>query len=94
MSGLWNGAFLYSAADGHYEFSEESPRRAGALAFNTFVSAANVRILILLMEEVVWGHKGSLVEGGLMDTVPLEVGFGLVLMSIWRMLHSTVVPRY
>jgi len=91
VSGLWNGAFLYSAADGHYPPSaEESPKRAGLLAFNTFVTTMNIRILLVLIDKFVL-HKAA--TNGAMNMILLELVFGLGLMSFWRMLRSYIIPR-
>ena len=101
--GLINGLFLYSAIDGHYNPDENGrdgkiddennggPRAAGWLAFNTFVSVINVRLFIALVEAVTAHRRiGDIDQEGLMT---LESIFGLVLMSSWRMLHSSYILR-
>mmetsp|Transcript_8853 Transcript_8853/g.12601 ORF Transcript_8853/g.12601 Transcript_8853/m.12601 type:complete len:278 (-) Transcript_8853:297-1130(-) len=92
LAGLFNGAFLFSARDGHYDMACEEqaesggPKAAGLLGLSTFISTVNLRLLVafgtavFLHRPVGTGHGEEL--------IPLEVVFGLVLMSMWRMLHS------
>lgn len=88
-SGLYSGAFLYSAVDGHR--SDGGPRLASMLALNTFVNTMNLRLLFALGAAVV-DHRP--VGTGLgEDLIGLELGFGLVLMTTWRALHSKFTPR-
>jgi hypothetical protein len=92
-SGLYTGAFLYSAVDGHYATSDEraGPRAAGLLGFHTFLNTVNLRLVVALLMAVAQ-HRP--VGSGLgEDLLPLEIGFGFVLMSCWRILHSSSVPR-
>ena len=53
-SGLYSGAFLYSAVDGHYGSSDErgGPKAAGLLGFQTYVNAINLRLLVALLVAV------------------------------------------
>mmetsp|Transcript_2366 Transcript_2366/g.2840 ORF Transcript_2366/g.2840 Transcript_2366/m.2840 type:complete len:294 (-) Transcript_2366:75-956(-) len=92
-SGLYNGSFLYSAIDGHYDTSKEEdankggPKTAGLLGLWTFVGAMNMRIVIALVTACL-EHRPVGVENG-EELIPLELCFGLILMSMWRMLHSS-----
>jgi hypothetical protein len=92
-AGLGNGAFLYSAVDGHYGSADEraGPKAAGLLGLYTFMSASNLRILVALATAVLEHRKVGQVAGE--QLIPLEIVFGLVLMSMWRALHSTYTPR-
>jgi hypothetical protein len=92
-SGLYTGAFLNSAVDGHFGSSSEKggPRAAGLLAFHTFVNAINLRLLFALLVAVVQHRPVGEAAGE--QLMPLEIGFGLILMSFWRILHSSFVPR-
>ena len=86
-----NGAFLYSAVNGHYDPSDENyaekggPKAAGLLAVSTFVTTCSLRIAFALLLAVV-EHRP--VGSGGEELIPLEIPFGLVLMSAWRMLHA------
>jgi hypothetical protein len=92
-AGLYSGAFLYSAADGHYVPGDDrgGPKAAGLLAFNTFVNAINLRLIVALTLAA-FGHRAVGSTPG-EQLIPLEVGFGLVLMSAWRTIHSTFISR-
>jgi hypothetical protein len=92
-SGLWTGAFLYSAVDGHYGSSDErgGPKAAGLLGFHTFLNAVNLRLLVALLMAV--AQHRPVGSGMGEDLLPLEIGFGFMLMSGWRTLHSSNVPR-
>mmetsp|Transcript_15214 Transcript_15214/g.36517 ORF Transcript_15214/g.36517 Transcript_15214/m.36517 type:complete len:278 (+) Transcript_15214:164-997(+) len=98
VAGLANGAFLSSAVDGHYdpagaEYAEKGgPRAAGLLALSTFVTTSSLRILIALVAAVA-NHRQVGVVGSGEELIPLEILFGLVLMSAWRTLHSANTPR-
>ena len=93
IAGLWNGAFLYSAADGHYDMTKEEnqdkggPVSAAMLGLSTFVGTANLRILVALSIAILEHRKVGITNGE--DLIPLEIAFGLMLMSAWRMLHSS-----
>jgi len=93
VAGLWNGVFLNSAVDGHYGSTDErgGPKAAGLLALNTFVGTINLRLLFALMVAVL-GHRHVGGIGG-EEFMPLELGCGLILMTSWRALHSSVTPR-
>lgn len=95
-SGLYHGSFLYSAMDGHYPLDDEQsrggPKAAAALAFNTYINAINLRLISALMGA--WIQHRKVGEGSPMEElIPLEIGCGLVLMTMWRALHSEVTPR-
>jgi len=92
-SGLYSGAFLYSAVDGHYGSSDErgGPKAAGLLGFQTYVNAINLRLLVALLVAVCEHRPVGTSPAEQM--LPLEVGFGMVLMSAWRTIHSSYVPR-
>lgn len=93
ICGLINGAFLASAVDGHYNPSDEraGPKAAGMLGLHTFISTASLRVMLALVSAVLEHRKVGAVPGE--DLVPLEVAFGLVLLSMWRLLHSCFIPR-
>jgi hypothetical protein len=93
IAGLSNGAFLYSAVDGHYNSSDDrgGPKAAGMLGLHTFINAANLRVMVALVSAVLEHRKVGMVPGE--DLVPLEIAFGLVLLSMWRLLHSSFTPR-
>ena len=92
ICGLYTGAFLYSAADGHYDMTKEDnhdkggPKAAGLLGLWTFVGTVNLRMVVALVTAVI-DHRRVGIHGE--ELIPLELCFGLVLMSMWRMLHST-----
>lgn len=92
-AGLYNGVFLNSAIDGHYTFDDEEggPKAAGFLAFKTFLDTVNLR-LVLALVLAFSQHRpvGSVPEEQLL---PLEIGLGFVLMSVWRITHSFYTPR-
>jgi hypothetical protein len=92
-AGLYSGAFLHSAVDGHYGPGDDrgGPKAAGLLAFHTFVNAINLRLLVALALAVL-GHRTVGSTPG-EQLIPLEVGFGLVLMSAWRTIHSSFMSR-
>jgi hypothetical protein len=96
LSGLANGTFLSSALDGHYDPRGEDyegkggPRAAGLLALSTFVTTSSLRIVFALaLANLQHRPVGSAGE----ELIPLEIPFGLVLMSTWRALHSAHTPR-
>lgn len=92
IAGLWNGAFLYSAVDGHHDMTKDNqdkggPASAAMLGLSTFVATANLRILVALATAFIEHRKVGVTNGE--ELIPLEIAFGLMLMSAWRMLHST-----
>lgn len=91
-AGLYNGAFLYSAVDGHYGSTDErgGPKAAGMLGLHTFISASSLRIIVALVMAIL-EHRKVGVAGE--QLIPLEITFGLLLMSSWRALHSSYTPR-
>lgn len=93
VAGLYQGAFLDSAVDGHWPASDPraGPLAAARLALNTFVHTVNVRLLVALTAAVLQ-HRPAL-SGVAEDLLPLELGLGLVLMPAWRLLHSSFTPR-
>lgn len=96
LSGLYHGSFLYSAMDGHYPLDDEEgrggPKAAATLAFNTYINAINLRLVSALIGA--WLEHRKVGEGSPMEElIPLEIGCGLVLMTLWRALHSQVTPR-
>ena len=96
IAGLANGSFLYSAVDGHYDPRDEDyvskggPKAAGLLAVSTFVSASSLRIVFALLLAML-DHRP--VGSGGEELIPLEIPFGLVLMSAWRTLHADQTIR-
>jgi hypothetical protein len=94
IAGLANGAFLYSAVDGHYTGYENSdkggPKAAGLLGLSTFIGTSSIRVLIALTCAICQ-HRPVGVGGE--ELIPLEIVTGLVLMSLWRALHSAYTPR-
>lgn len=97
LAGLWNGAFLYSAVDGHYDPRQEGnegkggPAYAALLGLSTFVTTANMRVILALLTAIVEHRRVGDTHGE--DLIPLEIAFGLILMSAWRLLHSTYTTR-
>ena len=98
VAGLGNGIFLHSAVDGHYspsdaDYAEKGgPRAAGLLAVSTFVTTASLRIVVALALAVPQGRPVGTGLGE--DIIPLEILFGLVVMSAWRFAHSLYTPRF
>jgi hypothetical protein len=88
-SGLYSGAFLYSAVDGHRP--DGGPPAASMLAVNTFINTINLRLLFALASAVLEHRPVGTGVGE--DLLSLEMGFGLVLMTVWRALHSRFVTR-
>jgi len=93
IAGLGNGAFLYSSVDGHYDpawdpveyAAKGGPRAAGLLALSTYVTTMSLRIVTALVMAVSGGRPvGTAGE----ELIPLEILFGLVMMSAWRFVHS------
>lgn len=94
VSGLWTGAFLNSAVDGHFgSLSEEGGHLAAArLAFHTFLNAINLRLVVALCMAIVQHRPVGIAAGE--QLMPLELAFGLGLMIFWRAIHSSIVPRF
>ena len=67
------------------------PVAAGLLAFHTFINTINLRLLFALIVALV-EHRPALSSGTEL-LVPLELGYGLILMILWRALHSNFVLR-
>lgn len=93
ISGLYHGMFLYSSVDGHYGSADErgGPKAAAMLALNTYVNAVNLKLLFAFLVALA-GHRQVGVSPS-EQLLPLEIGFGLLLMSSWRALHSSITPR-
>ena len=96
LSGLYHGSFLYSAIDGHYdpmddEENKGGPKAAAMLAFNTFINTINLRLIAALLGA--WIQHRKVGFGSMEELIPLEVTFGLVLMTMWRAVHSQQTPR-
>ena len=93
IAGLYHGSFLWSSVDGHFGSSDErgGPKAAAMLAANTFVNATSLRLLFALIVAV-FQHR-PVGASPSEELLPLEIGFGLVLMASWRALHSSFVPR-
>lgn len=123
LSGLYHGAFLRSAMDGHQSQSttttssptasqrsvhteipkheqeqrpEEGrsgggPPAAGLLALNTYINTISLRLIVAFAVAVVQ-HR-AVGDDPMELLIPYEVGFGLVLMSVWRTVHSAFTPR-
>ena len=93
-AGLVHGSFLHSAMDGHYPPNDSKdrggPKAAAALAFNTYINAINLRLIAALVGALVQHRQ---VGGPMEELLPLEIGCGLVLMTLWRALHSSFTPR-
>jgi hypothetical protein len=95
-AGLYTGAFLGSAVDGHYGSSDEArggPKGAAGLAASTFLNTINLRLLVALVLAV-FQHRPVDVVSGPEALLPLELGLGWVLMPAWRWLHSSYTPRW
>lgn len=73
------------------ETNPGGPVAAGLLAFHTFINTINLRLLFALVVAVV-EHRPALSSGTEL-LVPLELGYGLILMMLWRALHSSFVLR-
>jgi len=93
ISGLYNGAFLLSAVDGHYgsDSEEGGPKAAGMLGLSTFVTTANIRIVVALIMALIEHRPVGSMDGEML--MPSEILFGIALMSLWRSLHSYYTPR-
>jgi hypothetical protein len=91
VAGLYHGSFLRSAVDGHYEDERGGPKAAALLAVNTFINATSLRLLLALFVAVVQHRPVGMNAGE--ELLPIEIGFGLMMMSSWRFLHSSFSPR-
>lgn len=108
ISGLRHGSFLYSAVDGHYDPSDVTlldarsqddrkarlgggPKSAFLLGLNTMIGTANLRILVAFLSAVVQHRRVGSMYGE--ELIPLEIAFGIILMSLWRLLHSRYTIR-
>jgi len=93
VSGLFNGGFLYSSVDGHHTPPDPraGPKAAGLLGLHSFIMTANLRVIIALLLAIYEHRKVGTGMGE--DLMPMEITFGIVLMSIWRLLHSVFTPR-
>jgi len=93
LSGLYHGAFLMSAVDGHYGSSDErsGPKAAAALGLNTYIGAVNMRLVFALASAAL--HHREFGVNAIEQLIPLEIGCGIFLMTMWRTLHSYVTPR-
>lgn len=89
-SGLYSGAFLHSAKDGHT--ANGGPQAAAMLGLQTFLNAINLRLLFALMIAFLQHRPVGAATGE--QIMVYEIGFGLLLMSLWRALHSAFVQRY
>jgi hypothetical protein len=96
LSGLYHGSFLHSAMDGHYPLDDPKgrggPNAAAALAFNTYINAVNLRLVAALVGACLQHRKVGMGDP-MEDLIPLEIACGIVLMTLWRALHSSVTPR-
>jgi hypothetical protein len=92
-AGLYTGAFLNSAVDGHFGSSDErsGPKAAGLLGFQTYLNAINLRLVFALIVAVLEHRPVGAALGE--QLLPLEISFGLILMGCWRALHSSFTPR-
>jgi hypothetical protein len=67
------------------------PIAAGVLALNTYINTMNLRLLYALVVAVV-EHRTALSNASEL-LIPLEFGYGIVLMILWRTLHSSYALR-
>lgn len=92
ISGLYYGTFLGSAINGHSDMDqiEQTPKggpiAAGILALSTFVTTSSLRIIVALAAAFIEHRPVGVAPGE--ELIPLEIGFGLVLMSRWRYIWS------
>jgi len=93
VSGLYYGTFLYSSVTGHYDADQmeekniQGPVAAGTLALSTFITTSSLRIIVSLAAAWLEHRPVGVAPGE--DLIPLEIGFGLILMSIWRYVWSS-----
>ena len=92
-TGLVNGAFLDSAKDGHFGSSDErgGPKAAGLLGFSTFLNAINLRLVVALV--MAFTEHRPIGSTPAEEIMTLEIGFGLILMSCFRFVYSSMIPR-
>ncbi len=67
------------------------PMAAGLLALNTYINTMNLRLVWALILAVL-EHRSALSNASEL-LIPLEFGYGLILMILWRTLHSSYVLR-
>jgi hypothetical protein len=67
------------------------PSSAGLLALTTFINTISLRLIVAFVVAV--AEHRPVFEDPLEQLIPLEVGFGLILMSSWRTIHSAFSPR-
>ena len=67
------------------------PMAAGLLALHTYINTMNLRLVWALILAVL-EHRSALSNASEL-LIPLEFGYGLVLMILWRTLHSSYVLR-
>jgi hypothetical protein len=91
VAGLYHGSFLRSAVDGHYDDERGGPKAAAILAMNTFLNATCLRLIFAFIVAVIQ-HRPVGMDAG-EQLLPIEIGFGLMMMSYWRFLHSSFTPR-
>jgi hypothetical protein len=93
ISGLFNGGFLRSSIDGHHipPDPRAGPKGAGLLGLHSFIMTSNLRLIIALLFAIYDHRKVGTGMGE--DLMPMEITFGVVLMSVWRLLHSAFTPR-
>jgi len=92
-AGLYSGAFLLSAVDGHYGAIDErgGPKAAGRLGFHTFLNTVNFRLVFALASAVLDHRPVGSAPGE--ELLLLESLFGFLLMPSWRALHSSYTLR-
>lgn len=92
-SGLYHGSFLFSAVDGHFRPGDKAsgPMAACMLGLHTYITTINLRLLVALAFAFLEHRPVGASPSEML--MPLEAGFGLLLMSVWRFLHSTFTPR-
>lgn len=93
LAGWFRGAFAYSAVDGNRDLTQEEggPKAAGLLGLQTFIDTSSLRVCIALVQAISEHRRVGSIPGE--DLMLLEITFGLALMSVWRLLHSTYTPR-
>lgn len=92
-SGLYYGTFLCSSISGHYDADQmeekniDAPLAAGTLALSTFITTSSLRIIVALAAAWLEHRPVGVAPGE--DLIPLEIGFGFILMSTWRYVWSS-----